>query len=216
MEKVNQDILNFFDQRLAEIKQKQEKELEELMNFIKGTELLKMSEEIDKIWKSVVENHKNQEGPLKLIILGEAPLKLKKYFYKKQGTFLNSLRDYWRLKKNNDLPLEMLNKRILLLDIYKYPILSEFYKKDKTNVLLDEGYLKDKINLLRQNNLINENTHFVFRYKQLIEDRELNKLEAFKDCNFISSNEGIVSFNIGEKPQKLNATVKEYLDNNCS
>ena len=216
MKNISQDILNFFDERLKEIKQNQEKELEILKCFIMGTELLDMSQNIDAKWKSVVEEHKNQKSPLKLIIVGEAPLTLKKYFYFKQGTFLDSLREHWELKKNNELPNKMIERRILVLDIYKYPIPSEFYKKDKDKVLLDGQYLMDKINLLRQNNLINEETHFVFRYKQLFEDRKLNKLKAFNGCNFISSNEEIVSFNTGEKPQKLNATVKEYLVKNCS
>ena len=216
MKNVTQEILNFFDERISEIKQKQEEDLEKLMGFIKGPELLKMSESIDDKWKSVVKEHKNpKKGPLKLIIIGEAPLKLKKYFYVNQGTFLDSLREHWKLKNNKELPNEMLNKRILVLDIYKYPIPSEFYKKDKAKVLLDVDYVDNKINLLKQNDLIKEETHFVFRYKQLFEDRKLNTLEAFNGCNFISSNEEIVSFNTGEKPQKLNATVKEYLVKNC-
>jgi hypothetical protein len=216
MKNISQEILNFFDERLAEIKQKQEEDLEILKRFIKGSELVKMSQSIDEKWKSVVEEHKKQKGPLKLIIVGEAPLTLNKYFYINQGTFLDSLREHWKLKKNNELPDEMLNKRILVLDIYKYPIPSEFYKKDRAKVLLDVEYLNDKINLLRENHLINGETHFVFRYKQLYEDRKLNTLEAFKGCNFIRSNEEIVSFNTGEKPQKLNTTVKEYLVKNCS
>jgi hypothetical protein len=216
MKNVKQDILNFFDERIAETKKKQEEDLKKLMDFIKGPELLIMSESIDKKWNSVVEDHKNR-GPLKLIILGEAPLNLDKYFYNNQGTFLDSLRDHWDLKKNKDLPPKMLINRILILDIYKYPIPSEFYKKDKKrNVLLDEDYLNDKINLLIENNLIDEKTHFVFRYKQLFKDRELNKLKSFTKFNFISSNEEIVSFNTREKPQKLNDTVKDYLSNNCS
>jgi hypothetical protein len=141
---------------------------------------------------------------------------LNKYFYINQGTFLDSLRDHWQLKKNNELPLKMLEKRILVLDIYKYPIPSEFYKKDKNNVLLDEDYLNKKINLLKQSHLINEETHFVFRYKQLFEDRKLNTLKSFNELNFISSNKEIVSLNTGEKPQKLNTTVKDFLVKNCS
>lgn len=216
MENVTEDILKFFDVRLAEIKQKQDDNLKKLMRFIKGPELLKMSKEIDNKWESVVEEHKKLTGPLKLIIVGEAPLEYKKYFYVKSGTFLDSLRKHWKLKKNKELPEEMLRKRILLLDIYKYPIPSEFYKKDKAKILLNEEYLLYKINLLRDSKLIGGETHFVFRYKQLFEDRKLNILEAFNGCNFISSNDKLVSFNKEEKPQTLNDTVEEYLVTNCS
>lgn len=212
------NILQFFDERLEEIKIKQEKELKKLNNFIKGDELLEEIKSIDDKWYSVVQEHVKKKEPLKLIIVGEAPIGFKNFFYVNQGTFLDSLRKYWKLSKNMQLPDEMLNKRILVLDIYKYPIPPDFYKKDKGKILLDENYLNDKINFLINNDLINSDTHFVFRYKRLFKDRELNKLQVFTINNFkfICSNNEIVSFNTEEKPQKLNDTVKKYLIKNCS
>ena len=130
MEHVTLKILNFFDERLTEIKNKQEKELEILTGFIKGPELLKDSTLIDAKWKSVVNEHKKKEKALKLIIVGEAPIKLNKYFYINQGNFLDSLTQYWKLKNNKELPKIMLEMGILVLDIFKYPIPPVFYKMD--------------------------------------------------------------------------------------
>lgn len=216
----NSEIQKFFDLRIAEIKEKQERELKKVSDFIKGKEVLEMSDRIDEVWKGVVCSHSdelnNNKGALKLIILGEAPLSEDKYFYNNQGTFLDSLRVFWGLKKNKELPAKMLDKRVLVLDIYKWPIPSDFYTKDENQVLLDEGYVKEKIDLLKKSKLIDANTHFVFRYKKLFKTINIPAFEGLKFLKEINEiNDKLVSFNKGEKPQELNENVKKYLTNYC-
>jgi hypothetical protein len=210
-------IQEFFDLRINKIKEKQERELKTLSDFIKGKEVLEMSDRIDEVWKGVVCSHseelKKNNGALKLIILGEAPLSENKYFYKSQGTFLDSLRVFWELPTNKKLPAKMLEKRVLLLDIYKWPIPSDFYTKDENQILLDKDYVQSKIDLLKKSELIDANTHFVFRYKKLFKTRSI---PAFNELKFLKDRNGdLVSFNKGEKPQELNENVKEYLTNYC-
>lgn len=209
--KVNPKIEKYFDNRIAE----HQKKLDELYNYLKS-KLLDEADRVDNHWNSIVESHSNKNSSLKLIIVGEAPQDFEKYFYNKQGTFLNSLKDHWSLDKNHLLPAKMLIKRVLLLDVYKYPLPPEFYKKDKDNVLFDMGYINAKIEKLKQKKLIDDNTHFVFRYKHLFEERKLDTIDAFKDLKFIKDKGQVVSFNADEKPQNLNDIVKDYLERNCS
>lgn len=214
--KVNDRIQKFFNNRIEQQRAEAGKRIDDLQTFLTGEGVFTESENVDKLWECIVSQHAQKNIPLKLIILGEAPLESKKYFYNNPGTFLDSLRDHWNLSRNDLLPEKMLEKGVLVLDVYKYPIPSEFYKKDKDNVLFDETYVIKKIELLRKNQLISdEETHFVFRYKELLSKRKLHEVNAFKGFNFISHNEKIASFNAVERPQKLNDVVKDYLNNCC-
>lgn len=203
-------VQKFFEARIQDLK----KELENLENYLKIEELNKQIKLIDDEWKSVVENH---PAPLKLIILAEAPLKYEKYFYKNQATFLDSLRSHWELDSNANLPAKMIEKGVLLLDIYKYPLPSQFYKKDEGDVLYDDNYVSSKINILKSYNLINDSTHFVFRYKQLFNKKKLQANDSLKKLIYIKDKNGeFVSFNQKEKPQVINDVVKVYLIKYCS
>jgi hypothetical protein len=163
-----------------------------------------------------VDNHSQHDGKLKLIILAEAPLSRERYFYTNQGTFLDSLRTFWGLEKNTSLPDVLLKNRILVLDIYKYAIPSEFYKKDKKLDLFDNQYVNDKLGYLNCKNLIDDKTLFVFRYKELYKKRGLHMQSSLKDLNFVKESGQLVSLNCNEKPQKINSTIAEILNNNYS
>lgn len=207
METTGQTINNYFKSVVAQ----KRKELDNLSDYLTGEQLLTESEMIDKKWYSIVEEHTIQEGPLKLIILAEAALSFRKYFYNSQGTFLDSLRSFWELRNNSDLPRQMMQKRVLLFDIYKYPIPSEFYKKDKNLDLFENKYVTGKLDFLQRKKLIDDNTFFVFRYKNLFYERNLHLKSPLDNLNYIQENKKIVALNETEKPQKINYKIAELL-----
>jgi hypothetical protein len=186
--------------------------LKQLDAYLTGDEIVTESKEIDAKWRKVVDEHVQESGPLKLVILAEAPLSFDKYFYNRQGTFLDSLRDFWKLEKNSDLPAKLLENRVLLLDIYRYPIPSEFYKKDENLVLFDNNYVSQKIDLLKGKHLIDDNTFFVFRYKELCSGRNLQLQSSLRDLNYVKYSNKIISLNNSEKPQKLHPVIASLLD----
>lgn len=206
------NIIAFFELLISE----KHAEIVKLRSSLLGEKIIEESEEIDSLWKEVVDNHSRNGGKLKLIILAEAPLSPKKYFYKNQGTFLDSLRALWGLKKNTSLPDVLLKNRILILDLYKYPISSEFYKKDKELVLFNNDYVNEKIKFLRDKELIDDKTLFAFRYKELYNKRRLHMQSSLKDLNFVKESGQMVSLNCKEKPQKINSIIAEILNDNYS
>jgi hypothetical protein len=212
MKITDNNIIDFFELLIDE----QHAEIVKLRSSLLGEKIIEESEEIDSKWKAVVDNHSKYDGKLKLIILAEAPLSPKKYFYKNQGTFLDSLRALWDLKKNTSLPDVLLKNRILILDLYKYPISSEFYKKDKNLVLFDNNYVNEKLRILKSKKLIDDKTLFVFRYKELYKKRGLHKQSSLKNLNFVKESGQLVSLNCKEKPQKINSIIAEILNNNYS
>ena len=195
------EIFKFFGGRILEEKKK----LEELEKHLCKTQLDKEIKQIDGLWYEEVKKHKSEKSKLKLIIVGEAPISYEKYFYNYQGTFLNSLKEFWKLKTNRDLPNKMIENRVLLLDIYKYPLPPEFYKKDKKNILFSEDYILNKIDYLTKLELIGDETFSVFRYKQLF------KFEHILGLNFLKDDDKLVSLNESEIPQKLNTNVETFL-----
>lgn len=212
MKITDNNIIDFFELIISE----KHAEIVKLKSSLLGEKIIEESEEIDNIWKEVVEYHSRYDGKLKLIILAEAPLSPNKYFYKNQGTFLNSLRALWGLKKNTSLPDVLLKNRILVLDLYKYPISSEFYKKDKELVLFNNDYVHEKIKFLRDKELIDDKTLFVFRYKELYNKRRLHMQSSLKDLNFVKESGQLISLNFKEKPQKINSIIVEILNDNYS
>ena len=123
------------------------------------------------------------------------------------------MRDYWDLKKNTDLPLKMLENRVLLFDIYQYAIPSEFYAKDINYVLFDQEYVKNKIEFLKKNNLIDKTTLFVFRYKNLFNERKLHLRDPLKNLNILKQTNELICLNESEKPQKINNIIAQFLNN---
>ena len=212
MKITDNNIIDFFELVITE----KHAEIVKLKSFLLGEKIIEESEEIDSIWKEVVDNHSRYDGKLKLIILAEAPLSPKKYFYENQGTFLDSLRALWGLKKNTGLPDILLKNRILILDLYKYPIASEFYKKDKELILFNNDYVNKKIKFLRDKELIDDKTLFVFRYKELYNKRRLHMQSSLKDLNFVKESGQMVSLNCKEKPQKISSIIVDILNDNYS
>jgi hypothetical protein len=210
MKITDNNIIDFFELLISE----KNAEIVKLRSSLLGEKIIQESEEIDSLWKEVVVNHSRYDGKLKLIILAEAPLSPQKYFYKNPGTFLDSLRAFWGLKKNTSLPNVLLKNRILILDLYKYPISSEFYKKDKELVLFNNDYVNEKIKFLRDMELIDDNTRFAFRYKELYNKRRLHMQSSLKELNFVKESDQMVSLNCKEKPQKINSKIVEILNNN--
>jgi hypothetical protein len=203
----DQNIIKFFEDLIRE----KHNLVDSLQNYLLGEDVLNVSSQVDSLWNDVVQQHVNLGEKLKIIILAESPLDYSKYFYLNQGTFLESLRDFWGLKKNTELPDRLLKERVLVLDIYQYPIPSEFYKKDYDFVLFDNDYVEQKLNLLKSKNLIDDDTQFVFRYKELFNTRKLHKQPALKNLNFVKNAGDLVSLNKKEKPQKLNDFIAELL-----
>jgi hypothetical protein len=196
----------FLREKIEELKN----DLKELEEYILQDRMENEGKEIDKKWSQVIEEHRK---PLKLIILAEAPLSFKKYFYNKQFTFLDSLRSFWNLEKNEHLPAKMIEKGVLLLDAYRFPIRSDFYKKDTNNVLFDNDYLSDKLKQLKEKKLIDDKTHLTFRYKGLVKTKNLHQKNALKGLNILKDKEGnTIWLNSSEKPQKLNTEVEKYLN----
>jgi len=117
-------------------------------------------------------------------------------------------------ENNISFPDVLLKNRILILDIYKYPISSEFYKKDKKLVLFYNQYVNEKLGYLNNKNLIDDKTLFVFRYKELYKKRGLHMQSSLKDLNFVKESGQLVSLNCNEKPQKINSIIAEILNDN--
>lgn len=212
MKITDNNIIDFFKLLISE----KHAEIDKLSSYLLGEKIIKESEEIDRKWKEVVKDHSQYDGKLKLIILAEAPLSPKKYFYNNQGTFLDSLRALWGLEKNTSLPQALLKNRVLILDLYKYPIPSEFYKKDEYLVLFDNDYVNEKIKILKDKELIDDKTPFVFRYKELFNKRKLHMQSSLKDLNFVNESGQLVSLNCNEKPQEINSIIIDILNDNYS
>ncbi len=110
------------------------------------------------------------------MILGEAPLSFNKFFYNNHtGTYLSFLKqNYTEAKdlKNKDYIDYLRGKGIMNLDIYKYPLQTELYDKDRNLILFDSIHLQLKIEKLTADGIINSDTIFVYRYQKLL-DREL-------------------------------------------
>ena len=203
----NKNIIDFFETIIISEKLK----ISNLEDYLKGESIVQDSNKVDEKWGKVVFEHIKKKSKLKLVILAEAPLCPEKYFYTNQGTFLDSLRGYWGLPQNRDLPKFMIKNGVLLLDIYRFSIPSEFYKKDENLVLFENEYVSKRLDILREHNLIDNETPFVFRYKELFKKRELHNQVSLKDLNFVKEENQLISLNKSEKPQVIHDLIAEIL-----
>lgn len=155
--------------------------MSDLANYL-TSELENQSKKVEKLFQRecdlwVIGNYK-----CKLIILGEAPLTTQQFFYnKKTGGYLSFLKQHYTDAKNfkdDDFREFLRVKGILNLDIYKYPLPTNFYDNDKACIFYDEIFVKNKISSLTEMGIINTNTKFVYRYQKLI-DRKLYSKEPF-------------------------------------
>lgn len=165
--------------------------------------------EIDQIDNAFDTELKKWNAPAKLVVLAEAPLSSSKYFYIRQGGFLSLLKKHYSFGKNSFLDF-LRDKGILVVDIYKFPIPSEFYDYDKSNILYDDGYICDKLNRLRSDNIVNDDTRFIYRYKKLIV-RKLFLQKALSGLNYIMVNGQHESLGIKANSMTLNNKIIQYL-----
>lgn len=155
--------------------------------------------------------------PVKLVIVGEAPINSVKYFYNAPRSYLTCIKHYlaWdnvgieqpnpqakyehlhydgnqilqfknHLANNVNLYNTLADFGILVWDLYKWPLPPIIYQNNHQQ-LLDNEYILNQINQLTEENLIDENTQFVFRYQNLI-DRGLVNNHCFNGRNFIMNN----------------------------
>jgi hypothetical protein len=146
-----------------------------IVNYF-STELEKESKKVEKLFLQEVDLWVKGSFKCKFIILGEAPLTTKQFFYnKKTGSYLSFLKQHYEeAKKLKDEEFKgfLREKGILNLDIYKYPLPTSFYDNDKMSILFDESHLANKISVLTKLGLIDSTTVYVYRYQKLL-DREL-------------------------------------------
>lgn len=207
---MNKKQQKFLKEKLKS-KKKDLKRLKELFNN-QNNSLDNQIKAINDEWGKVVSKHNK---PLRLVILAEAPLSSDKYFYNNTGTFLNGLKDHYILNKNCDLPAKMLEEGILLVDIYKLPIPSEYYRVDNENYLFDPEYFKDRITSI--NKLNGKNTKFVFRYTGLFKKKKLHESEAFDEIRkklLMDDDGNPIQLFSKERPQTINPIVKDVLKQN--
>jgi hypothetical protein len=125
---------------------------------------------IHKIW---VKEVSRINKPLKLIIIGEAPLSVKKYFYLNNGNYLLDIKKIYEQKCKNlcfDLNDNLASDGIVLVEMYKYLIASKLYNNDRKFKYWDPYYFENQIKILSDKKLIDENTKVVFRYKKLCQN----------------------------------------------
>ena len=134
---------------------------------------------IENIWLQVVMRHFETGRKLKLVIFAESPISYDKYFYNNHpANFLSGLRRHYDVDQK-DFIQHLLNKDILIFELFKYPLDPKFYKKHFAS-FIDENYISSKLNLITP--LFDNNTRFIFRYKMLTESqyrRMLHYLIAF-------------------------------------
>lgn len=172
-------------------------------------ELENETRKIEDLFKIECELWVKRKLKCKLAILGEAPLTTKQFFYnKKTGKYLSFLKQHYTDAKNlkDDEFKEFLRgKGILNLDIYKYPLPTNFYDNDKLSILFDEIFVENKILSLTEMKIINTNTKYVYRYKKLI-DRELYLKKPFSSLqkqNHITKEAIAIGANAGNINQNL-------------
>jgi len=179
------------------------------MNIKKYT--IELFNEINLI-ENCFDNEINQwDEPAKLVILGEAPQSYLNYFYVKPGNFLSVLLKHYKKEEVEDHFLLFLRKKgILLLDIYKFPIPSEFYRNDKNNILYDESYFIKKLNKLDVKKKVNKETKFIFRYKMLINKYEYFQF-ALNNRKLVICNNNLEPLGVGKYSNNINPLITKYL-----
>ena len=150
--------------------------MEKILDYLSSellSELLKEANDVKNIFKKECEIWVKRKLDCKLIILGEAPLTKKQFFYnEKTGNYLSFLKQFYQQAKDfkdNDFREFLRSTGILNLDLYQFPLPTKFYDNDKKNVLFDEEYINNQISSLFKMGIITPSTNFVYRYKKLID-----------------------------------------------
>ncbi len=136
---------------------------------------MKSAEVIQELWLNEVKQLEWQGKPLRLIILGEAPLSPSKYFYVKNGNYLRELKKIY-LEKCKIEDLAMMNyhlyrDRILLLELFKEPLPTDEFDNDTKMEHWDSSHFSNQLNILSTAGLLDKkHTKIVFRYKKLCQN----------------------------------------------
>ena len=183
-----------------------------IANFL-ISELEKESKKVENLFLQELDLWVKGNFKCKLIILGEAPLTTKQFFYNaKTGSYLSFLKQHYKeAKKLKDAEFKdfLRKKGILNLDIYRYPLPTNFYDNDKEAVLYNEFHMANKISALTKLNLIDSNTVYVYRYQKLL-DRELylrNPLSHLTKKNHITT----AAIAIGANASNINPDFTPFL-----
>jgi hypothetical protein len=188
------------------------------LNYI-FKELIKETGKVEDLFQKECKLWVKRGLQCELVILGEAPLTTKQFFYnKKTGKYLSFLKQHYtkaKELKDDDFKEFLRAKGILNLDIYQYPLPTNFYDNDKDSILFDEIFVRNRISSLTEMGIINTNTKYVYRYQKLL-DRKLHLKEPFislrkenhitKEAIAIGANAGNINPNLIDYLPKIDKT----------
>lgn len=143
----------------------------------------KQSEEliiVKRHWNNQVDEIKKSNGKIKLLIIGEAPISVNQYYYNpiKNYQYLDDLINYYKPAKGmtiQDKHKLLIEKGILLIELYPFPLASKLYDADKHFKFWDPIFFENQIKTLSTNGLIDDNPHLIFRYRKLCQNKSASK-----------------------------------------
>lgn len=186
--------------------------MKNILNYL-SSELSKEAIKVESIFQKECQVWVSRKLTCKLIILGEAPLTREQFFYnKKTGKYLSFLKQQYttaKKLKDDDYREFLRTKGILNLDIYQYPLPTNFYDNDKNLILFDSNFINSKIKSLENKGIITPNTNFVYRYQKLI-DRNFHSSLQFSS-NFMGAHITNEPIAIGANAANINPNLIIYL-----
>ena len=186
--------------------------MKDISNYL-FSELSNEAQKVEEIFQKECAIWVNRKLTCKLMVLGEAPLTRKQFFYyKKTGKYLSFLKQYYvnsKKLKDDDFKEFLRVKGIMNLDIYQYPLPTNFYDNDKKSILFDPAFISSQISDLTNMGIINTNTVYVYRYQKLI-DRNLHQQLPFSS---LSELKHVISapIAIGPNAANINPIMTQYL-----
>lgn len=170
----------------------------------------KLNEEIETTEQIFNEELENWVNPAKIVILGESTQSAAGHIYNNERTFNNYFKPIKDIVEfDNQEELRQIG--ILNIDVYKYPLNSDFYEFDKQNSLYDKNYISSVLRSLKEKEIINENTVFIFRYKRVNRKtkEDINNIlkSLFNNCLRILDE----PLGYGNYSSRLNENIKEAL-----
>jgi hypothetical protein len=183
-----------------------------VLNYL-SAELSRDAQKIQAIFQKECAIWVSRNLKCKLLILGEAPISRKQFFYnKKTGTYLSFLKQHYLPAKNlkdDDFKEFLRIKGILNLDIYKYPLPTNFYDSDKGLILFDANFINSQIQSLNSIGIITSETICVYRYQKLIN----RKLYSSIKIPLIAIGNHIINepIAIGANAANINSNLINYL-----
>jgi hypothetical protein len=159
------------------------------------------AELVQKLFKKELDAWK--ERKINLLILGEAPLSAKKYFYgHTPGGYLSGLRAHLKVEQT-ELLSKLRECGIFNLDLYPNPLATKHYDDDHKNSLFSHAYLEDRLTQMTKAGILDIGTpvNTVYRYKKLIARKLPLKSFGFK---FINDNKNSpISLFSQERPNQI-------------